>query len=135
MPTKGGAPVEQATPTVISPIKPTVKPKATPEKPPVKFDFYNVLPKMKVSTTSEAPVISENSRYVLQLGSFNSEQAAQTLQKKVRQKGFRTFIFTASTGDAILYRVQMGPYKNQDAAENEHGQLQGQKIPSILVPA
>ena len=135
MPTQGGAPVEQATPTSVAPVKPKVTPKPTPEQAPVKFDFYNVLPKMKVSTTSETAIASKNSRYVLQLGSFNSEQAAQALQKKVRQKGFRAYVFTAFTGDQTFYRVQIGPYKNQDAAENEHDKLQDQKIPSILVPA
>ncbi len=129
LPTKGGAPVEQAKSVKETPIKT----KITPKKTPVKFDFYNVLPKMKVSATIEAPVVSNSSQYVLQLASFNSEQPAKVFQEKVLKKGFRVFIFPAVRGDETWYRIQMGPYKNQDMAETARNKLEDAKLSSILV--
>lgn len=130
LPIKGGAPVEQAMPSKNLPVQP----KSASEQTSVKFDFYNILPKMTVSTTNDMPTMVDNSRYILQLGSFNTEQAAQIFQQEAQQKGFRTFISTTSSGGQTWYRIQMGPYKNQDMAETERNYLEDAKIASILVP-
>jgi DedD protein len=52
----------------------------------------------------------------VQLGSFASEQNAQGLARKLRDRGFSIDVSKVRSGSRDLYRVRAGPERNRDAA-------------------
>lgn len=124
---KGGAPVQQAQITK-KPVQ-TAPVDTTPE---IKFDFYKELPKIQVPVNDAT---NQNVPYLLQLATFTTESDAEALSDKLADKGISADIRPIIHGNQTLYRLQLGPYKNQATAQTEHDQLQAQRVPSILVQA
>jgi len=101
----------------------------------VKFDFYQMLPKMRVninnSATTNAP--PDHSQYILQLASFTDQSAASDFQTKIQQFGFNTKLYKTQQGDTIRYRIQIGPFKHEQDAEDMRDNLQRKNIDCILI--
>lgn len=56
------------------------------------------------------------SAWVVQLGSFESEANAQSLNEKLRKAGYTSFVEPLKQKDATVYRVRVGPeLKRSDA--------------------
>lgn len=109
---------------------------------PTQFDFYNMLPKIKVETgnTSETKPQEKyqdkqqaESMYVLQIASVRSASEAHKIQNLLTEKGFTSHVVPITRGDQIWYRIQLGPFKNETEAESTKTLLQKQKIHSILI--
>ena len=47
--------------------------------------------------------------WVVQLGSFSSEKNAHSLNDRLRAAGFASFVEPLKQGDAMAYRVRIGP--------------------------
>ena len=56
------------------------------------------------------------SAWVVQLGSFSSKENAESLNKKLRSNGYRSFVEPLKMKDSTVYRVRVGPeLKREDA--------------------
>jgi DedD protein len=55
-------------------------------------------------------------RYVIQIGSFANEQAAQTARQKAEHAGLRTYSQAVANGPGQHTRVRMGPFANREEA-------------------
>lgn len=66
---------------------------------------------------SEEPATNVGlSAWVVQLGSFSSEQNAQELNQKLKKAGFRSFVEPLKQNNTVSYRVRVGPeLKRSDA--------------------
>lgn len=75
----------------------TDKPSAKP--PASKPSSVATLPKDRMNVTA----------WVIQLGTFSSEQNALALRDQLRVKGYTAFVEKIKTGDKPLFRVRVGP--------------------------
>ena len=64
-----------------------------------------------------------NSGWVVQLGSFSSQQNAQQLADDVSQRGFSAYLTAVDRSGKKLYRVRVGPKPSRPQAEELAGQL------------
>jgi cell division protein FtsN len=103
----------------------------------VKFDFYQMLPKMRVNINNSAAATTntppKHSQYVLQLASFTDQSAASDFQTKIQQFGFNTKLYKTQQGNIVRYRVQIGPFKHEQDAEDMRDNLQRKNIDCILI--
>jgi len=61
--------------------------------------------------------------WVIQLGSFTSQDNATTLQERVRKAGFGAYIAPLATSGKPSYRVRVGGSTNRQEAERVHARL------------
>ena len=72
--------------------------------------------------------------WVVQLGSFASEDNAQALNQKLRQAGFRAFVEPLKQNDSTVYRVRIGPELKRSDADAINERLQkDMQIEGIVV--
>lgn len=96
----------------------------------VEYDFYTVLPKMKVEPVSPT---SKQKMLVLQVASLQDKSDANTLQQRLTESGYRAFVEKYQGPNATWYRVMTGPYANQRAAATDRSKLAEQRLVSVLV--
>ncbi len=58
------------------------------------------------------------SAWIIQLGSFTSEENAQSLNEKLRKSGYPAFVEPLKTNGQISYRVRVGPEIKRSEAES-----------------
>jgi len=74
-----------------------------------------------------------SSRYMLQLGSYQkTDENFEQLKNKLKQNNIHVKTIKTIHNDQTFYRVQLGPYKNQAAAQAMQQKLQKEKIDSVL---
>jgi len=95
----------------------TTKPAPAEESPPPSDKAVPV-------PESRAPVVENKdpaggvgvTAWVVQLGSFSSEEKAEMLNQKLRKAGFKAFVEPLKQNNSTLYRVRIGPeLKRSDA--------------------
>ena len=96
-----------------------------PDEPPVP-----VPPVSQPETLSPPPAPAEKplkagalGSWVVQAGSFSSEQNALRLRDTLREAGFVTQVEKARVGGKSHYRVRVGPFLERAEAENSRQQL------------
>lgn len=98
------------------PTEPVADKNEIGEHPPVKTD---------VGTTQA---------WVVQLGSFGSEANAQTLNKRLLDKDFPSFIEPLVQGEKVVYRVRVGPMLQKEKIEKIQSQIKNTlKLNGILI--
>lgn len=107
------------------------------------FDFYTLLPKMKVPVPQETdqplqkiiPSINKAPRhYLLQVASVTNHRDAKHLRDKLAHQGFNAFIQQYPAANRVWYRVYIGPYQTLSNAEQSQRQLyQINKYNSLLI--
>lgn len=122
----------QATP-VVAPTPP----------PKIHFDFYTMLPQMKVTVAQpsgnalggddneDAPKTGDY--YILQVGSVTSEADAKKLQDSLKLEGFKAIVNPLARGDTTWYRIQIGPYSDYQMAQNAEASLQEQQLNGVIL--
>lgn len=115
---------------VTTPSKPTPKPKATNDP---QFDFYTLLPNMKVSIPKQTPVAITHTQYLLQFSSVKSYDSAKQLTDKLGAIGVDASIQQYPIAGDTWYRVISGPYPSEQAATQIQTQLRLQNIDSLLI--
>ncbi len=58
------------------------------------------------------------SAWIIQLGSFTSEENAQSLNEKLRKSGYPAFVEPLKKNGQISYRVRVGPEIKRSEAES-----------------
>ena len=84
-------------------------------------------PSDSATTTEEtrAPVVENVDKsdgvgvtaWVVQLGSFSSEEKAEALNQKLRKAGFKAFVVPLRQDNGTFYRVRIGPELKRSDAE------------------
>lgn len=67
----------------------------------------------EVEVIKESETVSDKNVYTVQVGAFSKEEGAQNLAKKIRAKGYQTYVIKGKT----LYKVQVGEFKTLDEAK------------------
>ena len=71
---------------------------------------HNLIDRMEMpSAPAERGEAAIEEGWVVQVGSFSEEGRAQTLHKRLREKGFEAFVEPFTSGEMRVYRVKVGP--------------------------
>lgn len=116
------------------------------DTPPPSFDFYEILPNMKVNVSEwEAeengdieeqtePSDEEPGIYILQIGSFRQYDAADEVKAKLAFMGITADIQrVVINGKDIRHRVRVGPYAESDKLSMVRQQLDENNLAYILL--
>ncbi len=109
-----------------------------------RFDFYTELTKNSIEATPNNTGQNEDdlkfpkktiNGYLLQIGSFKKNVAADGLKAKLTLNGFNAKIEQIKLLDGeIRYRLMLGPYKTEQQAKVLQKQLKFLDVESLLVP-
>lgn len=94
---------------MASQVDASVSAEAEPSEPPA---AEKTLPVAKNLPTAE-----DVSGWVVQLGSFSSQNNALALRDKLRAKGYTTFVEPVESKSKTVYRVRIGPELSREAAD------------------
>jgi DedD protein len=61
--------------------------------------------------------------WAVQLGSFSSQENAESLASSLRDQGYAAFLSQLKRGSGSLHRVRIGPQKDRATAETIAAQL------------
>jgi len=109
-----------------------------------RFDFYTELtknnaetistPSIQMATDLKSPTKAIDG-YLLQIGSYKKNIAADGLKAKLTLNGFDAKIERLKLLDGeIRYRLMLGPYKNEKQAKVMQQQLKSLDVESLLIP-
>ena len=117
-----------------------------PTPPPTKprFDFYNLLPEMEVivpeqeikgtPTREGVKQVERPGTYLLQAGSFRSQQQADQLRAKLALLGLETSLQTVSINSKqAWHRVRVGPFDNLKDLNEARSLLRNNGVDAILI--
>jgi cell division septation protein DedD len=83
--------------------------------------------------TAKAPAAPAANVINYQIGALSRASDAEKLLGELKEKGFRAFILTPAAGDANpLFRVQVGPFADEQEAELVRRQLESEKYEPIV---
>lgn len=114
--------------------------KAEPQPP--HFEFYTVLPdkevvvpehEIKTRSREERVGKAKESQYIMQAGSFKSLKEADQLRAKLALMGIESRVEKAKLGDAIGYRVKLGPYTQMTSVDIIKKRLRKSGIDAIVI--
>ena len=91
------------------------------QKPRPKTEPTPTVPKQVSSTPATD---SDQTAWVVQVGSFSQSSNALTLRDKLREKGFTAFVEKVKAGGDMIYRVRIGPELKRENAEKQLQRLQ-----------
>jgi len=130
---------------------PVVEPKVadkTVEKPPVKLAEKPVEPKPvdkpKATASNDgarAQALLEGkdaapaaaARYIVQVGAYGENKAAQEMRAKVEKLGLKTYAQAVDTADGKRVRVRLGPFASRDEAEKAAAKLKSAGLPGAIL--
>lgn len=139
-------PVESSAVVQSPPVRPLATPSPGPVVPPrqeSRFKFYDGLAKAQVRPNEDAykvepppPAAEDTNRYVIQAGSFRARSDAERRKATIALLGFESSIKKVDLLDrGTVFRVQVGPDMNRDAAEKAMRQLADNDIDSFATRA
>lgn len=143
--------LEQATNLPHVAAEPAASAQRKPEKsaePRREFDFYTLLPELEVVIPDETetasaqhtprarPALAQAAHgYVLQVGSFQRLQEADSLKAKLALLGVEADIQTVRVNQDTWHRVRIGPARNLDRLSRIRARLRANNVDSLLVKA
>lgn len=108
-----------------------------------KFDFYTLLPELEVVVDENTPTKTATSKtpantkkagnYVLQVGSFKSNEEADSLKAQLALMGVVTNIEIVNVNGTKWHRVRIGPSQNLNQLESTQKKLRAENIDTILL--
>jgi cell division protein FtsN len=122
-----------------------VEPKAEPAPPPKpRFDFYNLLPEMEVVVPEQelqgarspegVREVQQPGTYLLQAGSFRSQDQADQLRARLALLGVETTVQTVKVNTReTWHRVRVGPFSNLEELNEARSMLKTNGIDAILI--
>ncbi|MBV8034450.1 SPOR domain-containing protein [Roseateles sp.] len=134
--------------------KPAEKPVAerSQEKPPVKVAEKHVeksgdkpvdKPKPHAADGARAQALLDGKepaaapavagRFIVQVGAYGENKAAQDMRSKVEKLGLKTYAQAVDTADGRRVRVRLGPFASRDEAERAAAKLKGAGLPGAIL--
>ena len=121
-----------------------VRKKPLPPPPKPRFDFYNLLPEMEVMVPEQeisgtpthegVKQVEKPGTYLLQAGSFRSQQQADQLRAKLALLGLETSLQTVSINSKqTWHRVRVGPFNNLRDLNEARSLLKNNGVDAILI--
>jgi DedD protein len=81
----------------------------------------------------EAAAPAAAARYIVQVGAFGENKAAQEVRAKVEKLGLKTYAQAVDTADGRRVRVRLGPFASRDEAERAAAKLKGAGLPGAIL--
>jgi cell division protein FtsN len=109
--------------------------------PQVQFEFYDMLPKMKVDVDEpkqsalKVPLVVANTPgYWLQAGAFFARKSAESLQERLALLGVDSVIGEkkSATSGQLMYYVQVGPFVAYDLAKKRQADLKRANVETFV---
>ncbi len=133
---------ETRTPPPEEVTKREQEPAAPPPKP--RFDFYNLLPEMELivpetelrgtATPEGVKRVKQPGTYLLQAGSFRSQEQADQLRARLALLGVETSVQTVTVnGKETWHRVRVGPFSSLRDLNTARSLLKKNGIDAILI--
>jgi DedD protein len=72
-------------------------------------------------------------RFIVQVGAFAENKAAQEMRLKVEKLGLKTYAQAVDTADGHRVRVRLGPFANRDEAEHAAAKLRAAGLPGAIL--
>jgi DedD protein len=72
-------------------------------------------------------------RYIVQVGAYGENRAAQEIRGKVEKLGLKTYAQAVDTADGRRVRVRLGPFASRDEAERAAAKLKGAGLPGAIL--
>ena len=111
--------------------------KTQDEPKPINYEFYKMLPRMEVEVPQDQVAFpkekAKEGYYLLQLASVKDSGAADTFQDKITKAGYNPKVIKLARGDEEWFRVQLGPYKDEQSAQDAQESLQMKNINSLML--
>jgi len=104
---------------------------------PINYEFYKMLPRMEVEIPKDQTTLPEEKQkqgyYLLQLASVKDNGAADAFQDKMIKAGYNPTVIKIARGDEEWFRVQLGPFKDEQSAQDVQESLQMKNIDSLML--
>ena len=113
------------------PVKDKAAATESSEPPPLAASAP-VVPAAPTNSFAPAPGGLETNGYVLQVGAMAIESNADSLAETLQQSKFPGFVFKRR--DDRLYKVAVGPYSDENAAQAAKSELEKRGFKAILTP-
>ena len=81
----------------------------------------------------EPAAASTGARYIVQVGAFSENKAAQDVRTKVEKLGLKTYAQAVDTADGRRVRVRLGPFASRDEAERAAAKLKSAGMPGSIL--
>lgn len=72
-------------------------------------------------------------RFIVQVGAYGENKAAQEIRLKVEKLGLKTYAQAVDTADGRRVRVRLGPFASRDEAERAASKLKGAGLPGAIL--
>lgn len=72
-------------------------------------------------------------RFIVQVGAYGENKAAQEVRLKVEKLGLKTYAQAVDTADGHRVRVRLGPFASRDEAERAAAKLKGAGLPGAIL--
>lgn len=132
-----------AAPAELKPVdKPPVKLAEKPAEKPVEKPADK--PKAPANDGARAQALLEGrqplasapaaaARFIVQVGAFSENKAAQEVRLKVERLGLKTYAQAVDTSDGRRIRVRLGPFASRDEAERAAAKIRGAGLPGAIL--
>jgi cell division protein FtsN len=117
-------------------------PDAEVEEPTEQYDFYDMLPKYEVVIPEQerdvrrdrpSVPVEQAGAYVVQVGSFKSEEDAERLRMKLGKLGIDASLQRIAVDADVWHRVRIGPLRDLAKLNAIRSQLRTADIDAILI--
>lgn len=72
-------------------------------------------------------------RFIVQVGAYGENKAAQDMRNKVEKLGLKTYAQAVDTADGRRVRVRLGPFASRDEAERAAAKLKAAGLPGAIL--
>lgn len=72
-------------------------------------------------------------RYIVQVGAYGENKAAQEVRGKVEKLGLKTYAQAVDTADGRRIRVRLGPFASRDEAERAAAKIKSAGLPGAIL--
>jgi cell division protein FtsN len=112
-----------------------------------RYDFFTVLPEMEVIVPEQEldqrrrqqeqaePAIADETRYILQVGSFREGSDAEEMKARLALLGITARVQAVTVNDATWHRVRVGPVSGSQQADQMRRRLADDGIDSLVMKA
>jgi DedD protein len=108
--------------------KPVEKPVDKPAKP-----LASEGARAQALLDGKEPAATTSSRFIVQVGAYGENKAAQEMRAKIEKLGLKTYAQAVETADGRRVRVRLGPFANRDEAERAAAKLKGAGLPGAIL--